>query len=139
MIHLFPNAGIQFFAFAHELALRDADVQFLLSGKRHVPPELCLRIQFLGFGTPFDALLLPCAGFSSFSRSLVEPGPCKAPHAVCDGDIDFPAPIVYGRIYHLVEHSYPVVCRCISDRFEQMLPAGEQRAIIVGGIGTSRR
>lgn len=80
----------------------------------------------------------PVPAFFSFSRSLVELGPCKASHAVCDGDIDFPAPIVYGRIYHLVEHSYPVVCRCISDRFEQMLPAGEQRSIIAGGIRTSR-
>ena len=97
-----------------------------------------LRIQFLRRGTSFDAFLLPCAGFFSFSRSLVELGPCKAPHAVCDGDIDFPAPVVDGCIDHLVEYPYPVVCRCISDRFEQMFPAGEQRSIIAGGIGTSR-
>lgn len=81
---------------------------------------------------------MPRVGFFSFPRSLVELGPCKAPHAVCDGDVDFPAPVVDGRIDHLVEHPYPVVGRCISDRLEKMLPAGEQRAVIAGGIGTSR-
>ena len=44
-----------------------------------------------------------------------------------------------GCIDHLVKHPYPVVGRCISDRFEKMLPAGEQRTIIAGGIGTPRR
>lgn len=110
----------------------------LFFGKCHVSPELCLRIQFLRFGTSFNAFLLPCVGFFSFPRSLVELGPCKAPHAVCDGDVDFATPVVDGRIDHLVEHPYPVVGRCISDRLEKMLPAGEQRAVIAGGIGTSR-
>ena len=57
---------------------------------------------------------------------------------ICDGDVDFATPVVDGRIDHLVEHPYPVVGRCISDRLEKMLPAGEQRAVIAGGIGTSR-
>ena len=78
-------------------------MQFLFLGKCHVLPELCLWIQFLRFGTPFNTFLLPCAGFFPFPRSLIELCPCKASHAVCDGNIDFPSPVVDGRIDHLVQ------------------------------------